>query len=75
MQAVRHLTHIAPYILATTASVSGWAQTSGSVAAGPVRTNDVEFRSRDVALSGTVILPPKIWAAAVLVQGSGQAGV
>ena len=70
---MRRLANIALLVLAATASVSCWAQTSDAGTAGPASTaSDVEFRSGGVAISGTVVLPPKIWAAVVLVQGSGR---
>jgi fermentation-respiration switch protein FrsA (DUF1100 family) len=54
--------------------VSCWAQTSDAGTAAPAfTTSDVEFRSGEVTISGTVVIPhEKMWAAAVLVQGSGR---
>jgi hypothetical protein len=73
LQTVRRLANIAPFIFATTASVNSWAQTSNASSAGPPFTaSDVEFRSAEVTISGTVVLPPRIWAAVVLVQGAGR---
>ena len=70
---MRHLANIALFIFATTASVNCWAQTSNASRVGPAFTaSEVEFRSGEVTISGTVVLPPRIWAAAVLVQGSGR---
>ena len=70
---MRRLANIALLIFATTGSVSCWAQRSAASTTGTAFTaSDVEFRSGEVIVSGTAGLPARIWAAAVLVQGSGR---
>jgi fermentation-respiration switch protein FrsA (DUF1100 family) len=61
---MRRLAKIALLVFATAASIGCWAQTS---------SNDARFRSGGVTIAGTVEIPPNVWAAAVLVQGSGRA--
>jgi uncharacterized protein len=59
------------FILTAAASVSSSASdTNASVP--EFSAKDVKFRSGRANISGTVVIPSKIWAEAVLVQGSGQ---
>jgi pimeloyl-ACP methyl ester carboxylesterase len=67
------LAKIVLLIFAAATSVSCWAQTSADGVANPAVTSDAKFLSGGVTISGTVEIPPNIWAAAVLVQGSGRA--
>jgi uncharacterized protein len=70
---MNHLARIALFVFTTTAPVTCWAQTPGAGTVNPAPgIEDVEFRSGDITLSGTLVLPPNIVAAVVVVHGSGQ---
>ena len=69
---VRRLANIALLVVAVTASVNCWAQSPATGTVGPAAANEVRFRSGDVTIAGIEVIPANIWAAAVLVQGSGR---
>jgi pimeloyl-ACP methyl ester carboxylesterase len=61
---LNNFARVALFVFTTSASVTCWAQTP--------TTEVVEFRSGEVALSGTFLLPADVVAAMVIVHGSGQ---
>ena len=70
---MKQITHLLLFSLIAAVSLVCYAQqSSGVVTDTAPAAQDVEFRSADVTLSGTLLVPSKMIAALVLVHGSGK---
>jgi uncharacterized protein len=70
---MRQVTHNLLSSIMAVALLTCWAQPSdGSVNNSEPVARDVRFRSRDISLAGTLIVPSKSVAAVVLVHGAGK---
>ncbi len=70
---MNHCARITRIVLISIASNACWAQTPRAPVADTLpATADIEFRSGAATLSGTLVRPSSMWAAVVLVHGSGQ---
>jgi pimeloyl-ACP methyl ester carboxylesterase len=70
---MRQVTHNLLSAISAAALLIGWAQPSdGSVDNPEPAARDVQFRSRDIMLAGTLTVPSKLVAAVVLVHGAGK---
>jgi hypothetical protein len=70
---MKQITHLLLFsLIAAVSVVCNAQQSSGRVTDVVAAAQEVEFRSADVTLSGTLLVPSKMIAALVLVHGSGK---